>query len=241
MVSEQNVCRRAEPCGRGEHCERDEEEPEEEDFAGEPGAAPHLESSPGVGGAAEMKYGDVEREGGEGEDEGEGDGTGVVREKRGDESAGGELDERGHPDERPVRMLGAKGFDVDALEGGGGILGKRDASGGDGVSGGGHAGGVGGGVVAAPLELIDDLDFDGVLGAGVDAGGFEAGGEAAVAHVAFADDAALGVELRDGVGAVPDAVLAADAGVGGVQDDAGDGIFFVGIDGAALRQSAERQ
>ena len=72
------------------------------------------------------------------------------------------------------------------------------------------------------------------FGTGVDAGGFEAVGEAAVAHVAFADDTALGVELRNGVGAVPDAVLTADAGVGGVKDDAGDGIFRVGIDGAAL-------
>ena len=89
------------------------------------------------------------------------------------------------------------------------------------------------GVVAAPFELIDDLDLDGVLGTCVDAGGLEAVGEAAVAHVAFADDTALGVELRHGVGAVPDAVLAADAGVGGVEDDAGDGIFRVGIDGAA--------
>jgi hypothetical protein len=55
-----------------------------------------------------------------------------------------------------------------------------------------------------------------------------------VAHVALADDAALGVELRDGIGAVPNAVLAADAGVGGVEDDAGDGVFGVGVDGAAL-------
>jgi hypothetical protein len=54
-----------------------------------------------------------------------------------------------------------------------------------------------------------------------------------VAHVAFADDPALGVELRDGVGAVPDAVLAADAGFGGVKDDAGDWIFCVGVDGTA--------
>ena len=83
-------------------------------------------------------------------------------------------------------------------------------------------------------SCVDDLDLDGGFGTGVDAGGFEAVGEAAVAHVAFADDAALGIELRHGVGAVPDAVLAADAGVGGVQDDAGDGIFGVGIDGAAF-------
>ncbi len=55
-----------------------------------------------------------------------------------------------------------------------------------------------------------------------------------MAHVAFAHDAALGIELRDRVGAVPDAVLAADAGIGGMQHDAGDWIFFVSIDRAAL-------
>ncbi len=55
-----------------------------------------------------------------------------------------------------------------------------------------------------------------------------------MAHVAFADDAAFGVELRHGVGAVPHAVLAADAGVGGVEHDAGDGVFRVGVDRAAL-------
>ena len=102
------------------------------------------------------------------------------------------------------------------------------------TSGGGHAGRVAGGMIAAPLELIDDLDFDGGLGAGVDAGRLKAVREAAVAHVAFADDAALWVELRDRVGAVPDAVLAADAGVGGVKDDSGDGVFGIGIDRAAL-------
>ena len=55
-----------------------------------------------------------------------------------------------------------------------------------------------------------------------------------MAHVAFADDTALGVELRHSIRAVPDAVLAADAGVGRVQDDPGDGVFRVRIDRAAL-------
>ena len=54
----------------------------------------------------------------ESEDQSEGDGAGVMGEQRRDESAGGELDERGHPDERPVGMFGAERFDVDALESG---------------------------------------------------------------------------------------------------------------------------
>ena len=102
------------------------------------------------------------------------------------------------------------------------------------MSGGRHAGGFGGGIVDTPCGHVNDFDLDGGFGAGVDAGGFETIGEAAVAHIAFADDAALGVELGDGVGAVPDAILAADAGVGGVEDDAGDGVFGVGVDGAAF-------
>ena len=63
-----------------------------------------------------MKDGDVERECGEREDQGEGDGAVVMGKKCGDERSGGELDEGGHPDERPVRMLGTEGLDVDALE-----------------------------------------------------------------------------------------------------------------------------
>jgi hypothetical protein len=55
-----------------------------------------------------------------------------------------------------------------------------------------------------------------------------------VAHVAFAHDAAFGVELRHRIGAVPDAILAADAGVRRVENDAGDGAFRVGVDGTAF-------
>jgi hypothetical protein len=55
-----------------------------------------------------------------------------------------------------------------------------------------------------------------------------------MAHVAFADDAALWVELWDRVRAVPDAILAADTGVGRVEDDSGDGVFCIGVNGTAL-------
>src|SRR5260370_30250018 len=89
-------------------------------------------------------------------------------------------------------------------------------------------------MIAAPFKLINDFDLNGAFGTGVDTGGFEAVGEASVAHVALADDAAVRVELRNGVGAVPDAVLAADASVRGVKDDTGDGILGVCIDGAAF-------
>ena len=156
-----------------------------------------------------------------------------MRERCDEECAGGELDERRHPHEGPVRVFEAVGIEVDALECGDGH-GQRDVGGREAVLGGGHARGFGERVVAAPCKFVDDLDLDGGLGAGVDAGGFEALGEAAVAHVALADNAAFGVELRDGVGAVPDAILAADAGVGRVQNDAGDGVFGVGVDRAAL-------
>src|SRR5438045_9183781 len=114
------------------------------------------------------------------------------------------------------------------------MFGEGDARGRSSDAGAGHAWCVTGRVVAAPFELIDDLDFDCGFRAGVNAGGLESSGETAMAHVALTDDAALGVELGNRVGAVPDTVLAADAGVGRVEDDAGHGVFGVGVNGAAL-------
>src|SRR6266852_4832536 len=131
-------------------------------------------------------------------------------------------------------MLGTKRLDVDAFQGRMGVFWRRDASGGDRYACGRHPGGVSGGVVAAPFKLIDDFDLNSVFGAGVDTGGFEAIREPSVAHVALADDTSLRVELGHGVRAVPDAVLAADASVRGMKDDAGDTIFGVCINGAAL-------
>lgn len=109
------------------------------------------------------------------------------------------------------------------------------------MDGGGHSRGIRLGVIHAPRQPVDDLDLDRILRAGIGAGGFETFCQAAVAHIAFPDDAALWIELRHGIGAVPDAVLAADAGVGGVEHDAGDGILGVGVDRATFMQSAERQ
>ena len=51
--------------------------------------------------------------------------------------------------------------------------------------------------------------------------------EAAVVHVAFADDAEAGVEFRNVVGALQDAVAATDALIVEMADDAGQRIFFV--------------
>jgi len=82
--------------------------------------------------------------------------------------------------------------------------------------------------------LIDLDDGDGFGGAGLDAGGGFTIGEALVAHVAFADDAAVVRIFGDVVGAFEDAVFAADALVIEVADDAGVFFFFVGADGAAV-------
>src|SRR6185312_11591880 len=57
----------------------------------------------------------------------------------------------------------------------------------------------------------------------------------AVAHVALADDAAFGVVLRHAVGAIPRAVLTADAGIGAVEHDSRCRVFFVGVDGTTLQ------
>ena len=105
------------------------------------------------------------------------------------------------------------------------------------MPGGWHARCVARGMVAAPLELIDDLNLDGIFRAGVDAGRFEAVCEAPVAHVALAYNAALGIELRDRVRAVPYTILAADAGLRRMKNDAGSRIFRVGVDRAALECS----
>lgn len=69
------------------------EEAKEQYLAGEPGAPPHLKSTPGIGGTSKMKHRDVERKRGEREDERKSDGTVVMREQCGNESSRGELDE----------------------------------------------------------------------------------------------------------------------------------------------------
>src|SRR5205814_9581674 len=83
----------------------------------------------------------------------------------------------------------------------------------------------------APLFDVDDFHLDRLRGTGGDAGWRLPEGEAAVTHVALADDTALGVVLRNAVGTIPRTVLAANACVGAVQHDAGRGILRIGVDG----------
>src|SRR5262245_16298215 len=86
-----------------------------------------------------------------------------------------------------------------------------------------------------PPGDVHNLNRDRTLGARVHARRGLADREAAVAHVTFADYAALGVVLRHAVRTVPRAVLTADTGVGAVLHDTGRGILRVGINGAALQ------
>src|SRR6185436_1781934 len=79
-----------------------------------------------------------------------------------------------------------------------------------------------------------DLDRDRRVGTRLHAGGRLTRREPVGAHVALAHDAALAVELRHLVRAGEDAVLAADALVIEVADDAGRGILFVSLHRAAV-------
>ena len=83
-------------------------------------------------------------------------------------------------------------------------------------------------------RLVDDLDRDRRVGARLHAGGRLARRQPVGAHVALAHDAALAVELRHLVRAGEHAVLAADALVVEVADDAGRGILLVGLHRAAV-------
>src|SRR3989442_8065236 len=65
-------------------------------------------------------------------------------------------------------------------------------------------------MVAAPCSLIDDFDRDCAFRTCAHARWSEASVQPAVTHVALADYSSLRIELRDSVGAVPDAVLASD-------------------------------
>ena len=77
------------------------------------------------------------------------------------------------------------------------------------------------------MLFVDDGDADGLAGAGLDAGRGFAGGQAIAAHVALAHDSQRRIVLRHFVRAFEHAILAADALIIEVPDDAGRGIFFV--------------
>ena len=80
-----------------------------------------------------------------------------------------------------------------------------------------------------------DGDTNRFVGTGLSAGGSLADGEALRAHVAFADDAAFLRVLGNFVGALEHAILAADALVIEMANDARDCILLVGQDGAAVQ------
>ena len=135
--------------------------------------------------------------------------------------------------------LGTEGRGV-----GGGEVGRERALGE--VAGGGlGVGGVGGGGEEGSVEEgvgrrvgrdggQDGDDRDGVRGAGLHAGGGFAFGEAAVAHVAFADDAEAFAVLWNVIRALQHTILATDALVIEVADDAGERVLFVGENRAAV-------
>jgi hypothetical protein len=110
------------------------------------------------------------------------------------------------------------------------IVGKRNARGGETVIGRGKAGRVcGGGIIAFPLCDVHDLDLNRAFGTSPDARGLASFRQTVVAHIAFADDSALRVVLRNSVGTIPGAVLAADTGFRVVNHYSGDGILRIRV------------
>lgn len=81
--------------------------------------------------------------------------------------------------------------------------------------------------------MVDDFDADGFVRAGLGADGRFTHGEAACAHVAFADNAFARGILGHVVRAFEHAILAADALVIEMMNDPGGGIFLVGKNRAA--------
>src|SRR6185436_16486502 len=106
--------------------------------------------------------------------------------------------------------------------------------GGDGVVGRGRPGQEGVGLAGLDgVHLVDHLDGDGLVGAALHAGGGLAHRQPVAAHVALADDPLLGAVLGGVVRAHQGAVLAADALVVEVADDAGHRILLVALHRAA--------
>ena len=88
-------------------------------------------------------------------------------------------------------------------------------------------------MVLPPGVDIENFDRNGFLGASADAGRSHASIQPAMAHVALAHHAALGIVLRHAVRAVPDAVLAADADLRVMIHDPGQRIFGISFHGTA--------
>ena len=89
---------------------------------------------------------------------------------------------------------------------------------------------------SSALRLVDDADARSPRsGSACTQAGASPAGQPVAAHVALAHDAALVLYLRHVVRAGERAVLAADALVVEVADDAGDRILLVGLDRAAVQ------
>src|SRR5207302_7521009 len=84
-----------------------------------------------------------------------------------------------------------------------------------------------------PTGDVHDFDADSALRASVHTSGRRSLIQPVVAHIAFANNAALGIVLRHSVRTIPGAVLAANAQVRIKIDDARDPVLRVGLHGAA--------
>jgi hypothetical protein len=178
-----------------------------------------------VDGTAEVEQRSGERavtdqEGGEAQQAGERRLSGEHQQQRGERSADARLRDGEEVDERPVRRFGLELLRRRLAEVERQVGGQRDARRRERQVRGRHAGCVGGVDRFAPLRDVHLLDLDRLHRTGLHAGGQAARAHAIDAQVALGDDAPGGVVLRHAVGAVPRAVLAADAGVGVVLDDA---------------------
>lgn len=204
------------------------DEGEGKDFAGEPGGFEPKEEAPGFERFTEVEGGGSHTEV---EDESTNYGRCRTRKEGGSRDSKPDLGEDKHEGKRPVGGLGVELPTVGGDDGGGNLA-TDVAGGGDGDFGRRCAG-----------EKVDilakgigvDLDDGDRFGrAGLDAGGGFAIGESLVAHVALAHDTAVVGIFRDVVGALENAVFAADTLVVEVADDAGVDVFFVGTDRAAV-------
>ena len=80
------------------------------------------------------------------------------------------------------------------------------------------------------LELADKGDADGFVRTGLDTSRRLTDRKTTAAQIAFADDAFLSVILGHVVGTFQNAVLAANALIVQMPDNAGDPVLFIGVD-----------
>ena len=154
-------------------------------------------------------------------------------------STDGGLSKDEHRDEWPMRVGGLEMLCISGAEFFGKTFVRDECGGWDGVASVGAGGkkavcGVGGKMIIADGILVDDRDANRGVRTGLNASRGFTSGEAICAQIAFTDDAEARGILRHFVGALEDAILAADALIIEVPDDAGGWIFFVGEHGASI-------